>query len=79
MHFELIDSLTLPGDPAKANEDACANTDAMAVVIDGATGLGERLMPGPSDAQWIAQFAARRLRARSQEGGTRSPAAVVRR
>jgi hypothetical protein len=70
MHFELIDALSLPGDPANANEDAFANTAAMAVVIDGATGLGERLMPGPSDAQWIAQFAARRLRARSEDGGS---------
>jgi hypothetical protein len=69
MHLELIDSLTLPGDPAKPNEDSFAHTNAMAVVIDGATGLGERLMPGPSDAQWIAAFAVRRLRAHSQGGG----------
>jgi serine/threonine protein phosphatase PrpC len=70
MHFNLIDSLTLPGDPAKPNEDAFAHTRTMAVVLDGATGLGERLMPGPSDAQWIAQFAARRLRAHSDGGGS---------
>jgi serine/threonine protein phosphatase PrpC len=68
VQFKLLDSLTLPGDPAKPNEDAFAHTPNMAVVFDGATGLGERLMPGASDAQWIAQFAVRRLRAYAQEG-----------
>jgi serine/threonine protein phosphatase PrpC len=68
VQFTLLDSLTLPGDPAKPNEDAFAHTPNMAVVFDGATGLGERLMPGASDAQWIAQFAVRRLRAYAQEG-----------
>jgi serine/threonine protein phosphatase PrpC len=68
VQFALLDSLTLPGDAAKPNEDAFAHTPNMAVVFDGATGLGERLMPGASDAQWIAQFAVRRLRAYAQEG-----------
>jgi serine/threonine protein phosphatase PrpC len=42
-------------------------------VFDGATVLGENLMPGRSDAQWIAQFGARRLRAHaeSNSGGSR--------
>jgi hypothetical protein len=69
MFFELIDSLTLPGDVAKPNEDSSAHTRTMAVVVDGATGLSESLMPGPSDAQWIARFAARRLCAHSDNGG----------
>ena len=68
MSFVLEDSLSLPGDPAKANEDAFAHGDQAAVVIDGATPLGEGLMPGPSDAQWIAQFGARRLMAHLREG-----------
>ncbi len=44
-----------------------------AAFFDGATGLGERLMPGKSDAQWLAQFGARRLAAHAQtdEGGLR--------
>ena len=38
------------------------------MVIDGATPLGESLMPGPSDAAWIAQFGARRLMAHLKDG-----------
>ncbi len=63
MTFELLDQLTLPGDPAKANEDFLAHAAHAALVIDGATPLGDSLMPGPSDAAWIAQFGARRLMA----------------
>jgi len=37
-------------------------------VIDGATMLGDGLMPGPSDAAWISQFGARRLMAHLGEG-----------
>lgn len=69
MHFRLLDALTLAGHPAKPNEDSHVATEGMAAVFDGATGLGERLMPGPSDAQWIANFAARRLKAHSESGG----------
>jgi len=68
MTLELWESLSLPGDPAKANEDVFAHKDGAAVVIDGATMLGDGLMPGPSDAQWIAQFGARRLMAHLGEG-----------
>jgi serine/threonine protein phosphatase PrpC len=39
-----------------------------AAVFDGTTGLGERLMPGPSDAAWIAQFGVRRFRAYAETG-----------
>ncbi|HXJ01898.1 MAG TPA: hypothetical protein VNH44_11780 [Micropepsaceae bacterium] len=68
MRLELIDSLTLPGDAAKPNEDSFAFAPVAACVFDGATGLGERLMPGKSDAQWIAQFGARRFRAHAEAG-----------
>lgn len=71
MHLELLDSLILPGDADKPNEDSFAATGRMAVVFDGATGLGEQLMPGASDAHWLAQFAARRLRAHAAEGPPR--------
>ena len=70
MSFELIDSLSLPADPAKANEDAFAAEKYDAVVLDGATGLGEMLMPGPSDAAWIAHFGARRLMAHRRDGAS---------
>jgi serine/threonine protein phosphatase PrpC len=69
MSLELLESLSLPGDPAKANEDAFGHKGDAAMVIDGATMLGDGLMPGPSDAAWIAQFGARRLLAHLGDGG----------
>jgi hypothetical protein len=68
MTLTLLDSLSLPGDPAKANEDSFGHDAGAAVVIDGATPLGDSLMPGPSDAAWIAQFGARRLMAHLRDG-----------
>lgn len=68
MNLDLLASLSLPGDPAKANEDAVGHGENAAVVIDGATPLGDSLMPGPSDAAWIAQFGARRLMAHLRDG-----------
>jgi hypothetical protein len=65
--LRLLDSLSLPGDAVKANEDAFAHGAAAALVMDGATMLGEPLMPGPSDAAWIATFGARRLLAHLQD------------
>jgi hypothetical protein len=38
------------------------------VVLDGATMVSENLMPGRSDAAWIATFGARRLMAHLKEG-----------
>jgi hypothetical protein len=67
MNLELLDCLSLPGNPAKANEDAFAQGPHAALVLDGATPLGDGLMPGPSDAAWIAQFGARRLMAHLQD------------
>jgi len=68
MSLLLLESLSLPGDTAKPNEDAFGQKDGAAVVIDGATMLGEGLMPGASDAAWIAQFGARRLMAHLEAG-----------
>jgi hypothetical protein len=65
--LRLLDSLSLPGDAAKPNEDSFAHGDAAALVMDGATMLGDPLMPGPSDAAWIATFGARRLMAHLQD------------
>src|SRR6201985_1727958 len=68
MTFTILDSLSLPGDAAKPNEDAFGHDAMAAVVLDGATPLGDGLMPGPSDAAWIAQFGARRLLAHLRDG-----------
>jgi hypothetical protein len=68
MALELLEVLSLPGDPAKPNEDSHGQDGRAAVVLDGATPLGDGLMPGPSDAAWIAQFGARRLLAHLRDG-----------
>jgi len=66
MQFQVIESLSLPGDPSKPNEDSFSHAAGFACVFDGTTVLGENLMPGRSDAQWIAQFGARRLRSHAE-------------
>jgi hypothetical protein len=68
MPFKLLDSLSLPGDPARVNEDSFGHDARAALVLDGATPLGPSLMPGASDAAWIAQFGTRRLMAHLKEG-----------
>ncbi len=68
MSFVLRESLSLPGDPGKPNEDSFAHADHAALVMDGATMLGDPLMPGASDAAWLAQFGARRLMAHLKDG-----------
>src|SRR3954449_3097180 len=68
MRFELIDSFSVPADPEKPNEDAFGFSDGAAVVLDGATGLSDPLMPGKSDPAWLAQFASRRLLAHLNDG-----------
>ena len=68
MEFTFVDALSIPGNPAKPNDDAWGQTSNAAVVLDGATNLGESLLPGESDAAWIARFAARRLMTHCQEG-----------
>ena len=68
MPFEILDTLSLPGDPLKPNDDAFGHSDNAVVVLDGATSLGDPLMPGDSDAAWIAHFGARRLMAHMRDG-----------
>lgn len=70
MKLELVDSLSLAGNAEKANDDAFAYRENAAVVLDGATGLGERLMPGPSDAAWLARFGANRIMSYLGEGAS---------
>jgi serine/threonine protein phosphatase PrpC len=70
MIFELLDSISIPGNLAKANEDSFGVEGRAAVVMDGATGLGDNLMPGKSDAAWLATFGARRLMAYVRDGAS---------
>jgi hypothetical protein len=61
MHPEIIDCLSIAGDRAKVNDDTFGCAGARLWVIDGATGLGSSLLPGRSDAAWIARTANRLL------------------
>jgi len=76
MRFEVLEMLSLAGDGAKPNEDAALAEPFAAVVMDGATPVSEPLMPGRSDAAWIAQFGARRLMTHLKED--QSPRAALR-
>lgn len=70
----LIESISLAGDRAKQNDDACGHTGSRAWVIDGATDLHDApLSGGASDAAWIARFLNARLHAPI---GDDAPAAI---
>lgn len=68
--LEVLDQLSMPGNPEKQNEDALGTSDNAVVVMDGATGLGDNLMPGKSDAAWLSAFGARRLMSYARDGAT---------
>lgn len=59
--FDILGMLSLPGNPAKPNDDAFCHSETLAAVFDGATGLGEQLLPVDSDAAWIARRGAEGL------------------
>ena len=60
MHLDLIQSLSIAGDSAKANDDRTGAGHARAWVIDGATDLGEPgLLGNRGGAAWIAAEADR--------------------
>ncbi len=61
MPFEILDMLSLPGDPSKPNDDAFCHSQTLAAVFDGATRLGEQILPVDSDAAWIARRGAEGL------------------
>lgn len=69
--LEALAMLSLPGDPAKPNDDAFCHGDHLAAVFDGATGLGEQILPADSDAAWIARRGAEGL---ILHGGANIPA-----
>lgn len=64
--ISIIDTISDPGKPERANEDRLGYNQHSAFVIDGATGLGDRqFMDGyGSDAAWIAEFATTRFEQR---------------
>ena len=55
MRFDLLQSISLAGDIAVANDDRAGSSDALAWVIDGATDLGEPGLVGSrGGAAWLA-------------------------
>ncbi len=61
--FGVIESLSWPGSPEKANEDACGTAGAFAWVIDTSIFPGTPAILHPSsDAAWFAGFANERLK-----------------
>ncbi len=77
LSLQLLDALTAPGNPPKPNDDAWCATPRLAAVIDGATGLGGRLLPGESDAAWLAHRAAARLAVHAGHGDARAALAAT--
>lgn len=69
MGLALIEQVSAPGNPAKPNDDAACCAGVLAAVFDGATVLGENLIPGDSDAAWLARLAAERVSAHAEHGG----------
>ena len=61
MRLEFVAGLSWPGNPSKPNDDAFCHADSLAAVFDGATSLGEALLPVDSDAAWIARKGAEGL------------------
>src|SRR5215468_4614142 len=57
-----VEAISLAGDRAKQNDDACGFAGGRAWVIDGATDFqSDKLTGTASDAAWLAHFANARL------------------
>jgi hypothetical protein len=57
--LDILDLVSVAGDRDKPNEDRAGSYGDRVWVIDGATDLGDPLLPGGSDAAWIAAEANR--------------------
>jgi serine/threonine protein phosphatase PrpC len=68
MALEFLSALSRPGNPEKPNDDAFAHSDVLAAVFDGATNLGDPVLPADSDAAWIARKGAEGLIAHQAAG-----------
>ena len=61
MKLSVLQSVSVPARAGSVNDDACGQAPDCAFVIDGATGLGGRILPERhgSDAAWLATFCAK--------------------
>lgn len=56
--IQVIEGLSIPGSVERENEDALGANAGIAFVLDGVTGLADTpVMPGKSDAAWVAHAA----------------------
>ncbi|HEX2135808.1 MAG TPA: hypothetical protein VHG30_07865 [Microvirga sp.] len=68
--FTVLDQISWPGSPGRANEDACGAVGDWAWVIDTSIFPGTpSLMHPQSDAAWLAGFANRRFAALAADAG----------
>ncbi len=68
-HIQVIEGLSIPGTPERENEDALGADAHIAFVLDGVTGISDTpLLPGRSDAAWVARLARDLLLRHSSEG-----------
>ncbi len=77
MQLEYIQGLSWPGDRSRPNDDAFCHSGIIAAVFDGATGVGEPLLPADSDAAWIARRGAEGLIAHQALGARGALAATA--
>jgi hypothetical protein len=68
MSLTFLSGLSWPGNPEKPNDDAFCHGESFAAVFDGATNLGDPILPVDSDAAWIARKGAEALVAYEQLG-----------
>ncbi len=62
MRLKVLDSASEPAAPDRDNEDLSIIGDNLAVILDGSTGLGPQVTPGPeSDAVWFVNLVGEHL------------------
>ncbi|MEU5309504.1 protein phosphatase 2C domain-containing protein [Streptomyces sp. NPDC021562] len=68
--LKVLDSLSVPGDSMRLNEDRYGYSGELAWVIDGATDLeSDSFLPAPSDVQWLVDRVGELLREAAAEDG----------
>lgn len=65
--FTVLDALSRSGAATRPNDDAYGVARQAVFVLDGATGVGPPLLPGESDAEWVAVEAAASLAGRADD------------
>lgn len=76
--IEVLEGLSMPGSLERENEDAMGATHSIAFVMDGVTGVADGpLLPGKSDAAWVAQAGRDLLHEYGNEEAARDLAGLI--